>query len=164
MDRRIFIKLVGASTLVDCASLYAMIPEQKWIRCSDRLPEIGQNMVVFCVWEDNNSISNDGLSDDFYVGKMEYYEKVKYYLGDDKEYINMRVALDQNLSYNDKLLLSKNCKDSSSLWFNVKGPSIEIGFWSPIDGNVYWLPIKNKLPNELPKIPKYEKSLTRRQK
>ena len=171
MNRRQFVKTagIGVVSLLGSTSLFAGEKEQQWIRCSDRLPEVGQKVLIrIKPWDELhnwgvlvNKVTiinvNDNHKDtiifnvevDFifvcYAKEYTQYSANRHYcytIGGLKN-----PEIESWVSPNDKKdIIYKDISDNSC------GGTL----FKYHKDYCYWLPIKNKLPNILPELPKYK--------
>ncbi len=145
MNRRIFIKSVGISAtlavtpLVFAENKYEIIrqktkkaicqweQEQQWIKYTVQRPKVGCYIVVLYVYEEVREIC---------CGRVSRSERGNLFVDFTEE---NRIS---NKAASDLGFTSDHAEDCMGVGFTY------------VDDSVYWIPIKNKLPNKLPKFNK----------
>ena len=134
MNRRIFIKTIGAATVM-CPSIFALEDSdynQQWIRYTDEMPKIGQNIVVL-----------------YFHPLYAWTPEVSY--GKVSESISNGLSVDfddVDINFNQKIL-------DGGFKVVMGGNYIGVGF-QDIQDSIYWIPFKNKLPRKIPKLDRYK--------
>jgi len=125
MDRRSFIQTagIGAVSLLGASSLFAGEKEQKWIRYTDQIPKVGQNIIVL-----------------YFHPLYQWSPEVSYGKASKATHNNLHVDFDNiNINLNQKIY------DEGFKVVMGDDGYVGVGF-RDIQDSVYWIPIKNKLP------------------
>ena len=133
MNRRQFIKTVGVVSLMGTTSLLAGEKEQQWIRYADIMPEVGEKVILLHSYKGKKTICYGEV-----LRSNKYDINIRLNIRDDS-FDKKMLKLDMNVHNTDKYL--------DACGYNGIRKN------RPIN-HCYWLPIKNKLPNKLPKFNK----------
>ncbi len=147
MNRRTFIKIagIGSASLLGNTLLFAK-EEQQWIRCSERLPEVENNIIIFLQIRQSKNIINK----DFYAGTTQEVQPHEAPL------LSKKFGMRTNKDLCKNVLMGRSSQVTKENWCDNGVACNNIVVYD-LDKNDYWIPIKDKLPNKLPKLPKYIK-------
>ena len=107
--------------------VFAGEKEQQWIRYTDQMPKVGHYIAVLYVYKEVREVC---------CGRVSRSEKGNLFVDfTDENRISNKAAADLGFK-------SEYAEDCMGVGFTY------------VDDSVYWIPIKNKLPNKLPKFHK----------
>lgn len=125
MNRRTFIKSAGVAILMVSTPVFAGRIEQQWIKYTDQMPKVGHYIVVLYVYKEVREVC---------CGRVSISKKDNIFVDfTDANKISNKAASDLGF----KSEFAEDC--------------VGAGF-TYVDDSVYWIPIKNNLPNRLPKF------------
>ncbi len=160
MNRRTFLKAtaltIGLPALPTIASVKQ---EQQWIPLREQMPEVGQNIVMFDVWEGMSTRLSVGQVKSIYLGwpRNEYLGAYLFLNVDFRQY---RYNHDGSLNGTYELTLNSNSANYSAReilntpWVKTKRltefPMKPIPFYCKSNIKQWWIPAPDRIPQTLP--------------
>lgn len=166
MNRRTFLKSIAVATVgLPTLSTFAKAKEkQQWISLLKQMPKVGQRIVLLEFFQNDAYFLTAGerksIQKSIVIENNVYTAKFSIM----PEFVRHSNGKDNHLFYNKKMTQKHNfyevtacpwVKYGKILYDDIVFESYDISIHYIIDENMWWIPIEDEYPKELPSLPGY---------